>query len=406
MRVASLFVCLLLLAGAASAGSAADPELTDPAGDQSNSEAGFDHVDILSAWVASESANDIVFNVTFSGAGGSVAETLTRTLSLTIGPNTTAVDVPSGTAAAVIVPKADIEGLVAGAAMELALSATSTVAGVTASADDAVGSRAYIVGSQAGPTVDSDGDGVPDAEELAAGTDPNSADSDGDGLSDAEEKFLGTDPNNPDTDGDGISDGDEDAAGTNPRNPDSDGDGLTDDREASLGTDPLRSDSDDDGLADGDEVQQGTDPLNPDSDGDGLSDGDEVKRGQDPLTANMDVDGDGISNADELANGTDPYVADESDDGNALRIIYIAAGTLLVLLIIILILVLPKRRKKDDAAEPEEEGPKEEDLAAGLTAEQVAEARRRFEERELRYYNYRGRSKPDEGAFDDEPEDR
>ena len=37
----------------------------------------------------------------------------------------------------------------------------------------------------------------------AAKADPN-LDSDGDGLTDAEERALGTDPNNPDTDGDGL----------------------------------------------------------------------------------------------------------------------------------------------------------------------------------------------------------
>ena len=60
------------------------------------------------------------------------------------------------------------------------------------------------------PEPDSDGDGLSDAEESAAGTDPNNPDTDGDGLSDGEEvDVYGTDPNNPDTDGDGMSDGEE-----------------------------------------------------------------------------------------------------------------------------------------------------------------------------------------------------
>ena len=45
-------------------------------------------------------------------------------------------------------------------------------------------------------------------------------DSDGDGLTDAEEEALGTDPNNPDSDGDGILDGDEVTLGTDPTVPD------------------------------------------------------------------------------------------------------------------------------------------------------------------------------------------
>lgn len=65
-------------------------------------------------------------------------------------------------------------------------------------------------------------------------------DSDGDGLTDAEEKALGTDPKNPDTDGDGLSDGDEVHI---------------------WHTDPLKKDTDGDGFNDGDEIKNGYDPL-------------------------------------------------------------------------------------------------------------------------------------------------
>jgi hypothetical protein len=58
--------------------------------------------------------------------------------------------------------------------------------------------------------VDSDGDGLTDAEEHELGTDPHLADSDGDGLNDLQEYLLGTDPWLMDTDGDGIPDGDDD----------------------------------------------------------------------------------------------------------------------------------------------------------------------------------------------------
>ena len=58
-------------------------------------------------------------------------------------------------------------------------------------------------------------------------------DSDGDGLDDAEEMALGTDPFDADTDGDGLTDGLEVAAGTtNPLTADSNGNGCPDGEEA------------------------------------------------------------------------------------------------------------------------------------------------------------------------------
>jgi outer membrane protein OmpA-like peptidoglycan-associated protein len=120
-----------------------------------------------------------------------------------------------------------------------------------------------------------------------------------------------------DTDGDGVTDEDEIAAGTDPASADSDGDGLSDGEEAEAGTDPLSADSDNDGLSDGDEVNShGTDPMNPDTDGDGLSDGDEVNTYRtDPLDANGDADGDGVSDVDEINTyNTDPNNADSDGD--------------------------------------------------------------------------------------------
>ncbi|MDC0713728.1 Ig-like domain-containing protein [Stigmatella sp. ncwal1] len=73
-------------------------------------------------------------------------------------------------------------------------------------------------------------------------------DSDGDGLPDAIERDAGTDPFNPDTDGDGLLDGDEDAN----RN------GRVDPGE----TDPKNADTDGGGVNDGEEVRRGTSPLN------------------------------------------------------------------------------------------------------------------------------------------------
>ncbi|MFT5586395.1 MAG: thiol-disulfide isomerase/thioredoxin [Cognaticolwellia sp.] len=109
---------------------------------------------------------------------------------------------------------------------------------------------------------DSDGDGISNADEAAAGTDPNNADSDGDGLRDLKESKEGTDPLVADTDGDGLSDGDE---------------------VKKYETDPTVADSDGDGADDGAEIQAGLDPLNPDMDRDGFLDGEELDAGSDPL---------------------------------------------------------------------------------------------------------------------------
>ena len=83
--------------------------------------------------------------------------------------------------------------------------------------------------AQAGdPDADTDGDGVPDADEREAGTDPAKADSDGDGLGDREELELGTDPTAVDTDGDGALDGQELEQDSDPFAVDTDGDGHPD----------------------------------------------------------------------------------------------------------------------------------------------------------------------------------
>ncbi|MDY5784591.1 Rib/alpha-like domain-containing protein [Corynebacterium sp.] len=144
-----------------------------------------------------------------------------------------------------------------------------------------------------GSLVDSDNDGVTDADETSGAKNPfanpttdangnlvssprtgttgaptksDNADSDNDGLNDGREIYgtvdgtengdkttitithkddsketviVGpTDPNNPDTDGDGISDFDELEKGTNPNKADTDGDGVNDKQELDEGTDP------------------------------------------------------------------------------------------------------------------------------------------------------------------------
>jgi outer membrane protein OmpA-like peptidoglycan-associated protein len=142
---------------------------------------------------------------------------------------------------------------------------------------------------------------------------PTVVDTDGDGLTDADEKAIyGTDPNNPDTDGDGLKDGDEvKMYKTDPLKKDTDGDRLLDgDEVLKYRTDPLNKDTDGDGCIDGDEVlDMKTDPLKTDTDGDGLSDCDErnIYR-TNPLV--KDTDGDSADDGTEVKNGTDPLKAD------------------------------------------------------------------------------------------------
>ena len=194
---------------------------------------------------------------------------------------------------------------------------------------------------------DLDADGCTNADEIAAGTNPNNPDSDGDGENDCAE--IGTDPSNPlDADGDGIidalessttdSDGDgvnneADPANTDPCIPnitapncDSDGDGLTYSQETANGTSPTNPDTDGDGLSDGNEVANNSDPLDPcdpddssidcqiDTDGDGLPDSQEAILCSDYQV--FDTDGDGLSDGTEISQGSDPCDACNPDDSS------------------------------------------------------------------------------------------
>lgn len=167
-------------------------------------------------------------------------------------------------------------------------------------------------------TVDSDDDGLSNAEEATLGTDPFAPDTDGDQLMDGDElSWHGSDPLDPDTDGDGLTDGEEvlllGRSPTWPDPEDADNDALTDLEELGYGTDPFDPDTDGDILLDGDEISRGTSPIEVDTDGDELSDWADLFRGCDPL--NPDTDGDELSDGLEISLGLNPRAADTDGGG-------------------------------------------------------------------------------------------
>ena len=186
-------------------------------------------------------------------------------------------------------------------------------------------------------TLDTDGDGFYDEDEITCGSDPDDAssvpqdtdadgicdvmdyDDDGDGYDDANDSFPLDDTEWEDTDNDGIG---------NNADEDDDGDGWTDAEEYQCGSDPLSSnsrptDTDTDGICD---------PVDDDDDGDGYLDSEDAF----PLDAeewldtdgdligdneDIDDDGDGFSDAIEVTCGSDPLDAnslplDTDQDGS------------------------------------------------------------------------------------------
>lgn len=82
---------------------------------------------------------------------------------------------------------------------------------------ETVASSTQNVGAASNGSIDTDGDGLTNDQELQLGTDSNNPDTDGDGLNDGDEvKKYHTDPKKVDTDGDGYKDADEIKNGYNP----------------------------------------------------------------------------------------------------------------------------------------------------------------------------------------------
>lgn len=139
-------------------------------------------------------------------------------------------------------------------------------------------------------------------------------------LTEANVSFLNTNPGKtlgdtktPDPDEDGLTNAEEAEAGTDPVIADTDEDGLLDGLEVkTLPTDPLDADSDDDGLLDGAEVNtHNTDPLKADTDGDNWGDALEIAKEYDPL----DPGDPGVPPPVRSGDPNDPLVARANVDG-------------------------------------------------------------------------------------------
>ena len=208
---------------------------------------------------------------------------------------------------------------------------------------------------------DTDGDGLTDAEEIAAKTNIAKADTDEDGVSDADEvKVHNTNPLQADTDGDTLTDGFEIARGLNPLSQDTDGDTLLDADDQcplSLANQTVLPN----GCAVGDDDSDGIDnnadkcaatPTGLTVDTDGCSD-DQRDTDQDGIVdindafptdiresndldgdgigdnSDTDRDGDGVSNTDELQAGSNPNdpLSVPSDSNISLAVLAPANGS-------------------------------------------------------------------------------
>ena len=167
------------------------------------------------------------------------------------------------------------------------------------------------------PPLDSDGDGLTDAEELREGSDPNDADTDDDGVLDGDEHNWNLDTDgdglinvlDPDSDNEGLTDGLERGVTAAERHPDTDvsAGNFVPDTDGSTTTSQLLADTDNGGVSDFAEDPNGNGRIDAGERNPNFFDDD------DP--APLDSDGDGLTDAEELTVGSDPNDADSDDDG-------------------------------------------------------------------------------------------
>ncbi len=153
---------------------------------------------------------------------------------------------------------------------------------------------------------DSDGDGVPDADDQCPGYDDR-IDTDNDGVPDGCDRCAGYD-DAADADGDSVPDGCDVCAGSNDL-ADADNDGVPDGCDVCSGSNDLL-DADQDGVPDGcDECPGFDDGI--DTDGDTVADGCDVCPGSNDLA---DADNDGVPDGCDVCAGSDD-TADADGDG-------------------------------------------------------------------------------------------
>lgn len=145
-------------------------------------------------------------------------------------------------------------------------------------------SRTFAGSPPGGAPMDSDGDGMTDAEELRGRIVTVAQ-----GEQIVEQRQVTSDPFNADTDNDGLTDFEEFAIGSNGRSADTDTDGIDDFSEWNVYySDPLNRDTDNDTLGDNLELFFKTSPLLDDTDGDQFNDNVELfETNRDPRISDL-----------------------------------------------------------------------------------------------------------------------